>query len=301
MNMRFEELLATRLSLTVAALLLAAPVVQAYEITYDFTAHGTVTTFNNEPTGTEGPEETISGSVTFDVRTVAPPAGATTLDGYYAVAWDDPAVADDTWVIMSLTGTTSQGSLEPAGLPGDALYHLIQVSNTFDSWCADYSIQGTTTQYFQAVGEGGALQHYDQVEFHRFTCDAPAWFDGLNFDSGLSPQYNYLYRSNYWISFATDPPYDKDGYASVFVIDTYVVSLRPLAEAVAGVGPGQSLASKMRVAQAYYAAGDMQSTCLMLADFASEVRAQRGKKLTIALADKLTADTGAVMTVLGCN
>jgi len=39
----------------------------------------------------------------------------------------------------------------------------------------------------------------------------------------------------------------------------------------------------------------------MLTAFGNEVRAQRGKKLTTDLADRLTADAQGIMEAIGCN
>ena len=68
-----------------------------------------------------------------------------------------------------------------------------------------------------------------------------------------------------------------------------------------GVGPGNSLADKIMLAQTYLAVPDVQSTCAILSDFLNQVRAQRGKKLTIEIADQLTADAQAIMAAIGCN
>jgi hypothetical protein len=75
----------------------------------------------------------------------------------------------------------------------------------------------------------------------------------------------------------------------------------PLLAEVIGVGPGKSLENKVRLAQTYYAVPDIQTTCAVLADFVSEVRAQRGKKITPVVADKLIVDAQAIMTAIGCN
>ena len=70
---------------------------------------------------------------------------------------------------------------------------------------------------------------------------------------------------------------------------------------VIGLPPGKSLANKIRHAQAYYTAHDIQATCAMLTAFGHEVRAQRGKKLTATKADNLTADAQAIMAAIGCK
>lgn len=70
---------------------------------------------------------------------------------------------------------------------------------------------------------------------------------------------------------------------------------------VIGVGPGKSLANKVRHALAYYEAQDRQATCAMLQGFRGEVRAQRGKKIAAPLAKRLIADARAISRAIHCN
>lgn len=77
--------------------------------------------------------------------------------------------------------------------------------------------------------------------------------------------------------------------------------LEELGTAVTGVGPGSSLADKINLVQTYLAVPDVQSACAMLNAFQNQVRAQRGKKLTVELADELTADAEAIQAAIGCN
>ena len=90
-----------------------------------------------------------------------------------------------------------------------------------------------------------------------------------------------------------------------FAVATRIVEpeilLEELGTAVTGVGPGNSLADKIMLAQTFLAVPDVQSTCAMLADFLNQVRAQRGKMLTLEVADQLTADAQAIMDAIGCN
>jgi hypothetical protein len=51
----------------------------------------------------------------------------------------------------------------------------------------------------------------------------------------------------------------------------------------------------------YYAVPDIQTICAVLTNFVSEVQAQRGKKITATLADKLIVHAKAIMTAIGCN
>jgi probable HAF family extracellular repeat protein len=70
---------------------------------------------------------------------------------------------------------------------------------------------------------------------------------------------------------------------------------------VIGVGPGKSLAHKVRHARAYYEAQDGQATCAMLTGFSREVRVQRGKKVAAPLANQLIADARAIARAIECN
>jgi hypothetical protein len=76
--------------------------------------------------------------------------------------------------------------------------------------------------------------------------------------------------------------------------------LTDLSAAVAGVGPGKSLANKLSDAQAALSAGDVAGTCSILGSFVSEVNAQTGKKISPATAASLIADATRIETVLGC-
>ena len=79
------------------------------------------------------------------------------------------------------------------------------------------------------------------------------------------------------------------------------VLLQQLHDKTTGVGTGTSLADKVAIVQAYLAVPDIQSACIMLDDFKNQVSAQRGKKITPALADQLTADANAIIAAIGCN
>jgi hypothetical protein len=66
------------------------------------------------------------------------------------------------------------------------------------------------------------------------------------------------------------------------------------------LGPGNSLNAKCRGIQSNIAAGDAGGSCSKLQSFLNEVAAQRGKKLTVAEAARLTADANRLRAVLGC-
>lgn len=77
--------------------------------------------------------------------------------------------------------------------------------------------------------------------------------------------------------------------------------LEQLQTTVTGIGPGNSFADKIMLAQTYLAVPDEESACLILGDFLNQVRAQRGKKLTEEQADQFTADAVAIMGAIGCD
>jgi subtilisin-like proprotein convertase family protein len=77
-------------------------------------------------------------------------------------------------------------------------------------------------------------------------------------------------------------------------------ALIELADKVATVGTGGSLAAKLGAAQALYESGDLAATCGTLQAFVNQVRAQRGKKIAAPLADALIADAEALRSQLGC-
>jgi probable HAF family extracellular repeat protein len=75
-----------------------------------------------------------------------------------------------------------------------------------------------------------------------------------------------------------------------------------LLDDVTGVGPGKSLAQKVRIATAYYDANDGPATCSMLRAFGNEVKAQSGKKkLSRNLAQQLMNDARAIRVAIGCE
>jgi hypothetical protein len=76
--------------------------------------------------------------------------------------------------------------------------------------------------------------------------------------------------------------------------------LADLGEAVAGVGPGTSLADKISAAQTGLASNDLAGTCSILRAFINEVKAQSGKSISIDAATSLIADATQIRLLLGC-
>ncbi len=121
---------------------------------------------------------------------------------------------------------------------------------------------------YEIYSRGNGFQSYDE---------------GVTWEQSAEQNFDYMFRTYVEV---TDP--------SVLLTQLYLN--------VIGVGSGKSLANKVKLAQVYYAANDMQATCAVLTDFVIEVRAQRGKKIKpTALADELITDAQAIMTAIGCN
>ena len=76
--------------------------------------------------------------------------------------------------------------------------------------------------------------------------------------------------------------------------------LGDLLAAVAVIGPGSSLADKVRDARAALSAEDVDDACEKLAAFAHEVTAHSGKKLSAARAADLLATAQRIRAVLAC-
>ena len=76
--------------------------------------------------------------------------------------------------------------------------------------------------------------------------------------------------------------------------------LDELAAAVAGVGPGQSLARKVAAITADAASADTAGACAGLVTFGSEVSVQSGKKLEPADAASLLSRAQGIEAALGC-
>lgn len=116
-----------------------------------------------------------------------------------------------------------------------------------------------------------------------------------------------VYRADCGVGYQGVPYCDYVGYYGDFYLDTMVArrsipdSLQELLLDVSGIGPGKSLADKVVLAQAYFAAADTQATCAVLEDFVHEVGAQSGKKLALGLAETLTGDARKIMQAIGCN
>lgn len=82
--------------------------------------------------------------------------------------------------------------------------------------------------------------------------------------------------------------------------DQAVQELADLFAAVAGVGPGNSLAAKVTRAQSALKSGNPGGSCSMLRAFVSEVGAQAGKGIPTLQAGGLIASADRIVRLLGC-
>jgi hypothetical protein len=78
-------------------------------------------------------------------------------------------------------------------------------------------------------------------------------------------------------------------------------ALDALLKEVTGLGPGSSLVNKVMLAETYYAVPDVPSTFSVLTGVLNEVNAQTAKKISVTKAAKITSDTQAIDTAIGCS
>ncbi len=106
---------------------------------------------------------------------------------------------------------------------------------------------------------------------------------------------------------ATDPDDSNSPVTTSFAVTVQgaAAQLAALHQAVQGVGPGASLASKIAQAQAYLAAGDSTDAISTLTAFINEVNAQAGKHIPASQAAQFIADAKRIQALLGsadsCN
>jgi streptogramin lyase len=97
---------------------------------------------------------------------------------------------------------------------------------------------------------------------------------------------------------------DTSGNTSSASFTVHVIGaseqLADLLTDVTGVGPGTSLADKVKQAQSYLTANDVSDACSTLSALINEVQAQSGKAIPADQAATLTATIKRIRTVLGC-
>lgn len=99
--------------------------------------------------------------------------------------------------------------------------------------------------------------------------------------------------------------WDRDGQGDACDVDRPPAqAIGDLVEVVDGMGLHEGtrngLTAKLRNARASYDGGDVPTTCNQLAAFGHQVRAQSGRKLTQAHADRLLGELAAIEESLGC-
>ncbi len=93
----------------------------------------------------------------------------------------------------------------------------------------------------------------------------------------------------------------SDGDYRSFLATPISLLYTSLLASVMDVGPGMSLADKIRRARAYYTADDGPATCTMLQGFVDHVGAQSGKKINQSTAARLIADAKEIQSAIGCS
>ncbi|MBM5810498.1 MAG: hypothetical protein FJ191_00820 [Gammaproteobacteria bacterium] len=306
--------LAVRLAAALTPPALVAPVAGAYEITYEFTADGLWYDRNGINMDYETTADTVAGFITFNVLTVSPPNpsfeydvdGDGVNDGNEANSWGD-------WVRTETVITDSvKGQFEPGPVGNTAVCSLPDESTgpgyyAAVGWYFDFrQVSQTSGKAYGCWSDDGYTLSRSEAWLDRTTYWAgEQWFTGFDFVTRLAPPpYNSLYLINDTLAHAGGDWVIGAGFVGLFYVnvDTWRVSLAPLAAAAASLGnPGRGLAQAMKMAQAYYAAGDLRSACLMLAAFQHQASHAHGPALSQEMSDKLTADSTAVMEALGCN
>lgn len=196
------------------------------------------------------------------------------------------------------TGTAGAGPV-----PTEGNNALIAGSNTMDTWYLDFQLLNGPVF---AVG-------FDLVDAAE---NGAALFANENGETATIANCCLNSGSTLFFGFISDMPFSRftltntahgDGWAidqvalaASEVLDPGALLQQLLAD-VAGVGPGKSLADKIKLAQTYYAVPDVQATCAILTDFSHQVRAHSGKTIPTEVADELTEDAQAIMSAIGCD
>lgn len=148
-------------------------------------------------------------------------------------------------------------------------------------------IAGTTGQ--QGVYLSNSTEPVIAVGMPLFGSILRSFVGGISFNNDGQIAFEYLL---------------DDGRRGVARADAVSASslLQTLLADVTGIGPGGSLATKVVLAQTYYAVPDVQSTCAVLTDFVSQVNAQSGKKyLTSTEAAALSGRAQQIMLAIPCE
>lgn len=248
------------------------------------------------------------------------PPGANLVGKFYTqtITTDPPLNATLACSSLSCLGTIGGGQFGPG-----AQYTITTTVNGVPYTQADaapflnyaylinaLSINDTTTtlqdQVYQGIQSSGCstvLGVCTDAYILAYSLETP-FVPRLEFDqvisvsTGLDPGSNAYFRyfdgSGQQMAFY--------GTVSTLAIDTSPADglLRALKNEVIGIGPGNSLANKVALAQAYLEAEDIGATCPILASFIRELEAQRGKTIATDLTDKLIAEAMTIETAVGC-
>jgi probable HAF family extracellular repeat protein len=231
-----------------------------------------------------------------------------------AVIWHASAVAGVISVMQLHTlggingiGIAINNSGQVAGLSQTAggTYHAV-VWNGVDP--IDLGTLGTLT-----ISEANGLNDRGQVVGTSFAPIGPAtavlWQDGKVVDlntliSGplaASRTLNQAMAINNKGVIAGTGTDDLTGTPFMFVLTPVAESFAALLTEVTGVGPGRSLAHKVKLAEAYYSAHDTDATCAVLTGFKHEVKALAGRRIDRMLAKRVIADAKAIEAAIGCR
>jgi hypothetical protein len=293
MSKRMQMRSATAVLAAIAGLTVTVPVAQAWDVKYDFTASGHIYRFTGvEAVQVQGDTENVSGAVVFKVLRVAPPPDAYT-DGTTIAAYNG-----DGWIETEWQGHTSAGEIEPLPLPTGILVHSVAVHNRYDPDTSDYSSQDTVKYYYDTSGAVAFGTRFAGIGRAMYV--GVPWFAGLDFDPGVSPQYNFLWVADYSRDFAGN----HTGFSGNFLIDSWTLAsldVLPIAEELAEVPQASGLAMLIRSVQAHYDAGDVTSACRRLAAFTRQAQGLSNNDNFSEMASDLILDARLIAKILQCS
>jgi uncharacterized delta-60 repeat protein len=188
--------------------------------------------------------------------------------------------------IANAVAIENDGRIVVAGFTGNSNFNP---TAAVDVALARYNANGTPDGYFGGPG--------------TVTSD----FGGIERATSLGLFNNRIYAAGYKILFREFTATDKYfGLGVAYVggpppADEQLDSLtEDLGDLPIPPATKSSLNGKLQKALAALDAGDTNKACNQLRAFVNEVKAQAGKKLTLAQAAKLVADAAAILSAIGC-
>lgn len=264
-------------------------------------AGGSATTSYNAPS------VSITWANDSDLALTNTPANITTAATSSAgavVTYTPPTVVDEDSPLPTVSCDTPSGSTFAVGTTtvtctvSDSDDSNGPVSTSFTVTVTDTDLAltgGPASLTVNATSPAGAVVNYtpptavdEDLPLPAVTCDTPP---GSTFAIGTTT-----------VTCSASDGDDSNGPVSTTFTVTVVGAagqLQQLAAAVVGVGPGTSLADKVRQAEAFLAAGDTADAKSVLNAFINEVKAQSGKKITQATAAQLIAAAQQIIAVIG--